>query len=334
MNILSFVHAYPPDHNAGAEYMLHTINKYMVSKGHKCTVMTRGGDAATIKNGKVEFRKLYPRDEFEGVRISREGVTMYNKVFNDADIVITHLDRTGKAINLCKSFQKPLIHLIHNTHYNDVIVKINSQNAAVVYNNEWVKEKLNYPLRNYILHPPVNHKDYEVKVTGKAITLINCFFSKGGKMLVELAKRFPHRKFIGVMGYGDQVLGDLKNLTYVENTPNIKAIYKQSRIILMPSSYESYGRVAIEACASGIPVIASSTPGLKASLDYAGVFAKKWDDPDEWERLVRSLDDEEYYKKVSALGRKRAKEMTEKGLSELEGLEKFFETIKQKPYVV
>lgn len=306
----------------------------MVSKGHKCTVMTRGGDAATIKNGKVEFRKLYSRDEFDGVQISREGVTMYNKVFRDADLVITHLDRTGKAINLCRSFQKPLVHLIHNTHYNDVIVKINSQNSYVVYNNEWVQQKLNYPMKSIILHPPVDYRDYEVKPTGKAIVLINCLMAKGGKMLVDLATRFPERKFIGVMGYGDQVLGDLKNIKYVENTPNIKAIYKQSRIVIMPSSYESYGRVAIEASASGIPVIASSTPGLKASLDYAGVFAEKWDDADEWERLVRDLDDEDYYKKVSALGRKRAKEVTEKSQAELAGLEKFFETIKQKPYVV
>lgn len=92
--------------------------------------------------------------------------------------------------------------------------------------------------------------------------------------------------------------------------------------------------MAIEASASGIPVIASSTDGLLASLDYAGVFAKKWDDPDEWEQLVRKLDDEEYYKKVSDLGRKRAKELTEKSRKELEGLEMFFEYIKKKPYVV
>lgn len=334
MNILSFVHAYPPDHNAGAEYMLHEINKYMISKGHTCTVMTRGGSAATIKNGKTEFRKLFGKTEFEGVRISREGVTMYNKVFKDADLVITHLDRTGKAINLCKAFRKKLVHLIHNTHYNDVIVRVNARNAYVMYNNEWVRDTLQYPMPSYVIHPPVNYKDYEVKSTGRNITLINCLSSKGGNMLVELAKRFPHRKFVGVMGYGDQVLGDQKNIRYVENTPNIKAIYRQSRIILMPSSYESFGRVAIEASASGIPVIASSTPGLKTSLDYAGVFAEKWDDVEEWAALIKKLDDKQYYEKVSALGKKRAKEWTVKSQQELEGLELFFQMIKKKPYVV
>lgn len=153
-------------------------------------------------------------------------------------------------------------------------------------------------------------------------------------MLAQLAERLPHRKFIGVMGYGNQVISDRKNITYVENTHNIKSIYKQSRIIIMPSSYESYGRVAIEACSSGIPVIASSAPGLKASLDYAGIFADKWDDPDEWVELIKSLDDKEYYDKVSANCVKRAKEVTERSADELAGLEKFFEYIHKQRYVV
>jgi hypothetical protein len=77
MKILVFIHAYPPDHNAGAEYMIHTMNKYLVSKGHEVRVMVRGGDHVTSKNGKNFYRKLKGGKEYEGVRIYREGVTMY-----------------------------------------------------------------------------------------------------------------------------------------------------------------------------------------------------------------------------------------------------------------
>ncbi|WP_262928542.1 glycosyltransferase family 4 protein [Streptomyces sp. CBMA152] len=47
-------------------------------------------------------------------------------------------------------------------------------------------------------------------------------------------------------------------------------VYSRSRVILMPSLYESWGRVAVEAFASGIPVIAHTTPGLVESMGEAG----------------------------------------------------------------
>jgi len=56
----------------------------------------------------------------------------------------------------------------------------------------------------------------------------------------------------------------------------------------MPSEYESWGRVGVEAMASGIPVIAHPTPGLQESLGDAGVFVDR-NDIDGWERAIRRL---------------------------------------------
>ncbi|MFI1769152.1 glycosyltransferase family 4 protein [Streptomyces sp. NPDC020800] len=58
-------------------------------------------------------------------------------------------------------------------------------------------------------------------------------------------------------------------------------VYSRSRVMLMPSLYESWGRVAVEAFASGIPVIAHPTPGLVESLGEAGIFAYR-DDLNAW----------------------------------------------------
>jgi glycosyltransferase involved in cell wall biosynthesis len=222
--------------------------------------------------------------------------------------------------------------LIHNTHYNDLIRVINPLNGYVIYNSEWVKDKLRYPQESYVLHPPVDHKEYTVRPTGKAIALVNCYKPKGGDILVELAKALPKRKFIGVFGYGDQVVGDQKNITYLENTDDIKAVYRKSRIVIMPSTYESFGRVAVEASASGIPVVVTNTPGLREALDYAGLFIMNRDNIEEWVKAIEDLDDDELYKKVGSLGKKRAKEITAQSERELEGLEKWLLEVAKKQY--
>jgi len=323
MKVLCFVHLYPPDHNAGAEWMLHAINKFLIGKGHKIKVITRNGDMVTMKNGRRVHVPLSGDKKFEGVDILRQGEVPYSEIFKWADVVVTHLDMTGKALNLCNAFNKPLVHLIHNTSYNDVIVKIRPDLSSVVYNCFNTKKVLSYPFDNVVLYPPVTASEYEVETNRKNITLINCWKEKGGNVLVELAKEMPDRKFLGVMGgYGDQVIGNCKNLNYEENTPYIRNVYKKTGVLLMPSSYESWGRTGIEAMASGIPVIAHPTPGLKESLGYAGLFAHR-DNIGDWVKILRDLEDETYYNKISEKCKKRAHEVSKETDKQLIEFEKF-----------
>jgi glycosyltransferase involved in cell wall biosynthesis len=333
MKVLCFVHGYPPDHNAGAEWMLHSINKFLISRGHEVKVMTKGNVLVSQQNGRKIHTKLDSGHTFEGVDVSRVGVAMYGPLFRWADVVITHLDQAGKAMNLCRGYEKPLVHLMHNTHHNDVLYRINPQNNYVVYNAEWNKKASKYINKSYVLYPPVNYEDYEVKVRGKNITLINCFEPKGGNFLVSLAKELPDYNFLGVLGaYGDQVIGKSKNLKYEDNTPDIKKVYAKSRIVLMPSSYESWGRVAVEAMSSGIPVIAHPTPGLKESLGDAGLFAHR-DHIGDWVKIIKELDDPKYYKEVSEKCKARAKELTEISDKQLDKFNAFLENIKRIGYV-
>ena len=156
-----------------------------------------------------------------------------------------------------------------------------------------------------------------------SITLINLWEDKGGLVLQEIAKWMPEYKFLGVKGgYGHQEVCSLKNIEYVENTPEIKKMYAKSRIVLMPSKYESYGRVAVEAMASGIPVIAQPTPGLKESLGNAGIFCDR-DKIDEWVETIKKLDDEKEYKAASKAATERFKEIEAQTAIELQQFEDF-----------
>jgi glycosyltransferase involved in cell wall biosynthesis len=112
-----------------------------------------------------------------------------------------------------------------------------------------------------------------------------------------------------VGGYGEQIIrDDLPNMEIVPHTPGdrmAKDVYARTKILLAPSAYESYGRVAVEAMCSGIPVIAHPTPGLLESLGDAGTFCDR-DDLDAWEAAIRSLSTPNVYRTASKAASARA----------------------------
>src|SRR5690606_26391204 len=86
-----------------------------------------------------------------------------------------------------------------------------------------------------------------------------------------------------------QVYIEKPNVMFQPNTGDMRGrVYRKTRVLLMPSSYESYGMTAVEACVSGIPVVASPTPGLVESLHTAG-FHVDLEDREEWYRIVKEL---------------------------------------------
>jgi glycosyltransferase involved in cell wall biosynthesis len=78
-------------------------------------------------------------------------------------------------------------------------------------------------------------------------------------------------------------------------------VYAKSRVVLMPSEYESFGMVAAEAIVSGIPVIATPTAGLKENLGDAGIYARRGTgEVDKWyDALSKLLSDKAYYDEMS-----------------------------------
>ena len=316
MKILTHIHAYPPYHNAGAEWMQHAILRWLVEKGHDCRVLVP--DATPY--------------EFEGVNVYPDTLDNCRELWQWCDIGFTHLNRAGKAWNWAAETNKPIIYTLHNSFTNRLVeVK---QNFALVFNTEWIEKdsrEKGYKHYGIVLHPPVWFNDYNTKTNKKYITLINCWERKGGKMLIELAKALPEYKFMGVMGgYGEQEKADLPNLTYVANTPTMKDIYSQSRIVLMPSFYESYGRVAVEAMCSGIPVVATETPGLVEALGDCGTFVADYSDVKGFINAIRSLDKKEHYENISKLSIERAKSFDKRNVKELSLLVDFMKRLIQK----
>ncbi|MCX4095527.1 glycosyltransferase [Nocardia sp. alder85J] len=138
---------------------------------------------------------------------------------------------------------------------------------------------------------------------------------KGGELFWQIAAWTPSWNFLGVRGaHGQQIMPAprLPNCEVAEGVTGKQMrthVYSRSRVILMPSLYESWGRVAIEAYASGIPVIAHPTPGLVEALGEAGIFAYR-DDLNAWTHALMSLQDPKNWEKASRRARARSDELS------------------------
>lgn len=323
MRLLWSIHLYPPTHNCGSEHVAHNLNKYLISQGHHVRVILH---QAKMHNVEVPYT-------YEGVEVFPASGRV--DAYQWADVIFTHLDYSQFTIIMAMSAKRPLVHFVHNDiQYHSVMNAVKCQ--YVVYNSDWIKDKISYHWPGVTLHPPCDTNQYRVDNSdAEAITLISLNKNKGGEIFYRIAEAMPDKKFIGVRGsYDEQIIKHLPNVELVPNSPDILSVYRRTRILIMPSQYESWGRTATEAMCSGIPVICTPTPGLKENCGDAAIyvgFPLEESDPgepqvyrgstEEWVEAIRRLDDPVEYKKYSLLCRQRAEQLNPQ--AELEKVHQF-----------
>jgi glycosyltransferase involved in cell wall biosynthesis len=328
--------SYVPDKNSGAECMTHAINRFLLTKGWTVSVLTPS----------------HSRTSFEGVHIvSFHHNEKVRKALYEASHVFSYLHYQTLVAKLCATLQKPYIAIHHNSfqirYTRDILDIVEPKNFYIVNNSQWLQQfykssfrrvkdpelqefsKL-YDSHSHVLYPPVDYRDFSFSVAGgDSITLVNCSEEKGGGLLVDLAKAMPDQKFLGVIGsYNKQINEELPNLSYMKNTPRVRDFYSKTKIIIMPSVYESWGRVAVEAMSLGIPVIAHPTPGLRESLGSAGIFVDR-KNLSAWIRSIRELLENPWlYARKSMESRVRSKELDPR--PQLKSLESWLADIQYK----
>ena len=169
------------------------------------------------------------------------------------------------------------------------------------------------PPRNLkVFFPIVDYRYYVIEEKTKEpkyVVLSNVNPNKGGALLVQLARAMPDIEFLGVLGgYGKQIKDTtLPNLRYISHTNRIKDVYKQAWVVIMPSSQETWGRTAVEAMSSGIPVLANPTPGLRECCGKAAIYVPR-DDLGAWIRALRRLkEDRKYFNTRTKLALERSR---------------------------
>lgn len=313
MNILLSVHMFPPHHLAGGEMYLVNMCRPLIARGFNVRVYLHrywGSMSDTMYT-------------YEGIDVFPPGDAVKEALFSWADVVVTHLDFTQWTIWKAKKLGKPCVFIVHNTsHYYDDMINSND-NTFVIYNANHAKAELQYKRPSMILEPMLgdcvaDNRDPEY------ITLVNLCRNKGVRQFYKIAERMPDKRFLGITGsYMDQHTNCPSNVTIWPKTP-IKEVMKVTRVLLMPSDYESWGMVASEAMANGIPVICSPTPGLVENCGTGAQYLS-WRNVTKWVSLIRQLDNPKVYKRWSEAAIRRTSERVDRTNELIQFLYKAYE---------
>lgn len=289
---------------AGSEISAFETIKYLRSRGHSIII----------------FVNTFEVDEYEGFKIYKydEHDEFCKSSILNCDAVFFQFPDKPESLKLVQDRNKPVYIFVHVLDGYNWLLQMNmSFPIVIVYNCHTTQDTIPTLYDNMRMIPYVETNTFkglrEMTAKKDVVCLINCNKNKGSSMFNSLAETMPDVQFLGVKGaYGDQDLikNPPSNLHYIDNQNDIRIVFKQIGILLMPSKRESWGRTAVEAMASGVPVIHSETPGLVECLGGAGILCMR-DDKDAWEDAIRKLlNDRKYRESIRENGFKRIKEIS------------------------
>ncbi|MEU0059067.1 glycosyltransferase family 4 protein [Streptomyces sp. NPDC006334] len=286
IKVVAWIHYGVPYRRAGSETMLQTMMRALRDAGLGVLVVCSSMPEAP------------PSWEVDGVPYLHLGPRAAELLFRSMrpQVMVTHHNYAARATGLAREIGARSVLVMHSDHdYSARSMQAGPD--VIVYNTEWVRASLAARYLevertpSLVVHPPVIADEHRAPATGDRVTLVNLSSDKGVYTWRAAARALPELPFLGVTGaHGRQVTGPvLPNMRVLPQTSDMRGdVWAHTRLLLVPSVYESYGMAAVEALASGLPVIAHPTTGLREALGDGATFLDR-DDHRAWAAAVKGL---------------------------------------------
>jgi glycosyltransferase involved in cell wall biosynthesis len=320
-----FVHTRPylPQLLGGVETTTFDLCRQLALMGHEAAVICELGkhDGVWLRN-RIASRlsgRRFPRGSYRGATVYRgydpgRGLPEVVEDFRPDVLVVQGAEAAFAVAAECARTRVPTSFYFHElvsarkrsdfTQLDGMPLLANSAYTAKVLQGLLGREAAVVP-------PLVDAAAYRTATTRSYVTMVNPRKIKGGEIALELARACPDIPFLFLEAWhaDDEFVDQLRaatrslnNVTWRQATTNMLGVYAGTRILLMPSRWEeTWGRVATEAQASGIPVLATDRAALPESVGPGGILVPPDAPIEDWVRALRSLwDDHSLYDTLSA----------------------------------
>ena len=330
MTVVALSHGYPPHWNMGGEVSLH--RSLAPLDGRK--VVLTATDKEYVFEG-VEVKKINTPDVLNIKANPGPIATQLREL--SARVVIGQNELSLPGVLAANHIGAVSIVNVHTPPRYGRLIRQAVVNADyAIYNTETSAKQWGEP-RAMVLHPPISKLPTKTFGDGDAYTLLSSLTNKGVEVVIKLAKQYPDKRFIIIRSPAEPTHG-LKNIEEIASQldnlelhprvspEEVHKYLKQTRILLVPSRYETYGMSAIEAAGYGIPSVHVDTPHVREGIGDAAVLVP----PMNLERTANGIElIEKDYEKYSLNSRARAEFLTARQDLELEKFSDFINNAKK-----
>ncbi|MGL4237185.1 glycosyltransferase [Tabrizicola sp.] len=233
------------------------------------------------------------------------------------DVAVVQCHRTVPIGQAFAAAGVPLVIYLRNVEFDELGGDPRDlPNARFIANSSFTARRYAeaFGIDTTVIPPIIDRSLYETKPEGNFVTFIGPVPAKGLDRAIEIATACPEIPFLFVESWllspeqRDDLhrrIADLPNIRFEHRTPDMKALFRRTRLLLAPSRWEeAWGRVASEAHCSGIPVVGSSRGGLAEAIGTGGTVLDYEAPLADWVAAVRTLWSEPAaYAKASAAAR-------------------------------
>lgn len=325
--------------SGGAELSMYTILRHLSTIGYSVIVVTGTTDESIPFDDNGD--KAITVHRIANVTFLDQ---VLDEILNNTPNIYAVLTQNlwcDRAILFAKRYNLPVIYF-HRSPFGELDISPQGSYSCqyIIANSRATKEFLErkWGLKDIpVILPTIDFRNYVVRSNSyRFITMINPIVIKGGEIFKEIAKQMPDREFLAVTGWHhlrsgqtwninklkdlaagfnadllipEEVnLDDLPNVIIHPTVGNMRLIYSQTRLLLIPSIIpEASPRVAYEAMINGIPVIGSDIGGIGEVVGLGGEILEDFRNIDAWLAAINRFDNNEYFELKSMQAREKVK---------------------------
>ncbi|HUP62198.1 MAG TPA: glycosyltransferase [Thermoanaerobaculia bacterium] len=223
-------------------------------------------------------------------------------------VVFAQLNQAREILALAKRYGCRTALYVLDVDHEENFLALESEPEFIFAVSDFTRGELRkrFGKESHVLYPLVDFERYRTPRRDEFVTMINPVQVKGVEIALDLAERLPRQEFLFVEGWGTDPaivrrIERRPNATYMRKQIDMRAVYGRTRVLIVPSQWqEAFGRVVVEAQASGIPVIASRTGGLPEAVGDGGILIDDYRNPVHWLSALQGLlEDRSRYQRLS-----------------------------------